>query len=229
MTWLNATPPYSAGSLLDAWGKITDSFQRSFPDKFFGVEVIPTASGDSQLEYPFPAIDDNGCAYQPPWPTDPQNPNYVPGTCLNTAAVPDQNAPLLALAGQKFAGRLSMSYQNLDLSQPASPYVVQTAQALGTEIGFQTNDYDRLQRAACSGGSAHPGACDSTSYLKLLEVGIYPLGRTNSLRSLYIEVLPPDANSFPDAIQQAHAELFANPDGTEQNEPPAARLWASSR
>jgi len=210
-TWLTATPPYGAASLLGAWDKLTDSFQKSFPDKYFGVEVIPTASGDSNLEYPFPAIDDNGCAYQPPWPSDPQSPNYVQGTCLDTSPVPDQNGPLLALASQKFAGRLSISYQNLDLRDPASPYVVQEAQTLGTAVGFQTNDYDRLQRAACAGGSARPGPCDAANYLKLLEVGIYPLGKTNGLRALYIEVLPPDVNSFPSAIQQAHSELFAQP------------------
>jgi len=208
-TWLTATPPYRPGTLLNAWDKLTDSFQKSFPDKWVGVEVIPTASGDANLEYPFPAIDDNGCAYQPPWPTNTQNPNALAGTCLNTAPVPDQNAPLLTLASQKFAGRLSLSYQNLDLRYPASPYVVQTAQALGTTVGFQTNDYDHFQRAACSGGSARPGPCDAASYLRLLEVGIYPLGRSNSLRAQYIEVLPPDAANFPAAIQQAHNELLA--------------------
>lgn len=207
-TWLKVTPPYRDSLLLDAWDKLTNSYQRNFPDKFFGVEIVPTASGDPNLEYPFPAIDDKGCAYQPPWPTDTRNPNFVPGTCLNTSKVTDQNAPLLALASKKFAGRLSVSYQNLDLKSPAEPYVSYAAQTWGTKIGFQTNDYDNLQRAACSGGSAKPGACDNTSYLKLLEVGIYPLGKTNNLRAIYIEVLPPDAISFPTAVKQAHDELL---------------------
>jgi uncharacterized protein (TIGR03437 family) len=204
-TWLKA--PFRNATLLDAWDQVTSSFLKYFPDKNFGVEIIPTASGDSNLEYPFPAIDDKGCAYQPPWPTDPSNPNYKPTPCLNTSPVPDQNAPLLALASQKFAGRLSVSYQNLDLSQPAQPYVVYAAQTWGTTIGFQTNDYNSLQRAACSGGSAKPGPCTSTTYLALLEVGIYPLGKSNSLRAQYIEVLPPDAIAFPEAIKQAHQEL----------------------
>ncbi len=210
-TWLTATPPYRPSLLLDAWDKLTDAYLSNFPDKWFGVEVIPTASGDANLEYPFPAIDDNGCAYQPPWPTDPQGPNAVAGVCLNTAPVPDQNAPLLALAGRKFAGRLSVSYQNLDLREPASPYVVQVAQTLGTTVGFQTNEYDRFQRAACFGGSVHPEPCDSAGYLKLLEVGVYPLGKATSLLAQYIEVLPPDAVTFPAAIQQAHNELLAQP------------------
>jgi hypothetical protein len=208
-TWLTSSPPFSPSALLSAWDQVTGAFLKSFPDKGFGAEVIPTASGDSSLEYPFPAIDDMGCAYQPPWPASSTNPNYVPGTCVSTAPVPDQNMPLLTLTSQKMNGRLSLSYQNLDLRQPASPYVVQSAQALGAAIGFQTNDYDHLQRAACSGGSASPGPCNAASYLKLLEVGIYPLGQKNSLRAQYIEVLPPDAIAFPSAVARAHAELTA--------------------
>jgi uncharacterized protein (TIGR03437 family) len=208
---LQATPGYRASALLNAWDKLTDSFLKNFPDKFFGVEIIPTASGDSNLEYPFPAIDDMGCAYQPPWPVNPSDPNYAPAPCLDTSATPDQNAPLLAMASQKFSNRLSVAYQNLDLSQPAQPYVAYAAQTWGTSIGFQTNDYSNFQSAACSGGSAQPGSCTSTTYLALLEVGIFPLGKSNSLRAGYIEVLPPDAISFPDAIQQAHAELVPPP------------------
>ena len=210
-TWLNATPPYRTATLLNAWDQLTSSFLKNFSDKLFGVEIIPTASGDSNLEYPFPAIDDTGCAYQPPWPAGPSNPNYAPAPCLNAGPTPDQDAALLALASQKLAGRLSVSYQNLDLSQPAQPYVAYAAQTWGTAIGFQTNDYINFQQAACSGGSAQPGPCTSSSYLALLELGIYPLGKNNSLHAEYIEVLPPDAISFPSAIQQAHAELVPPP------------------
>lgn len=210
-TWMQAAPPYRASSLLEAWDQVTNSFLKSFPDKLFGVEIIPTASGDSNLEYPFPAVDDMGCAYQPPWPADASNPNYAPAPCLDTAPVPDQNAPLLSLASRKFANRLSVSYQNLDLTQPAQPYVTYAAQTWGTAIGFQTNDYNNLQQAACSGGSAKPGPCTSTTYPALLEVGIYPLGKSNSLRAAYIEVLPPDAITFPAAIETAHEELVPPP------------------
>ena len=203
-TWLQTS--FRNATLLSAWDEVTTSFLKHFPDKLFSIDVIPTASG-SDLEYPFPAIDDNGCAYQPPWPTDPSNPNYKPTPCLNTAPVPDQNAALLALASHKFAGRLAVAYENLDLRKPAEPYVIYAAQTWGTSIGFQTNDYNNFQTAACSGGSANPGPCTSATYLALLEVGIYPLGKSDSLRAQYIEVLPPDAIAFPDAIKQAHQEL----------------------
>lgn len=210
-TWLQATPPFRPARLLQAWDELTDSFQRYFPDKYFGVDIIPIASGAEKIEYPFPAIDENGCVYQPPWPTNPRDPNYVPGTCINTAAVPDQNEPLLKLASEKFAGRLSVSYTNLDIQYLANSYPVYAARTWGTAIGYQVNDYDDFQRSACSGSFLKPGPCDSATYLKLLEVGIYPLGQDHSLRALYIEVLPPDVLSFPHAIQQAHNELYAQP------------------
>ena len=210
-TWLTGTAPYRPARLLKAWDDLTSSYLRNFPDKYFGVEIIPVASGTSNLEYPFPAIDNKGCAYQPPWPTDKKDPNFISGTCLDTAVVTDQNKPLLDLASQKFANRLSVSYQNLDIRAPASPYPIYASQTWGTTIGYQVNDYDQFQRSACSGNTAHPGPCDSATYLKLLEVGIYPLGQANKLRASYIEVLPPDANSFPDAIQQAHNALVARP------------------
>jgi hypothetical protein len=210
-TWQQAAPPYRPNRLLKAWDDLTSSYLKNFPDKYFGVEIIPTAKSANNLEYPFPAIDNKGCVYQPPWPVDQKDPNYITGICLDTDSVPDQNKPLLDLVSQKFAGRLSVSYQNLDIRYPASSYPVYAAQTWGTTIGYQTNDFDNLQRAACSGSFINPGQCDSASYLKLLEVGIYPLGKDSALRASYIEVLPPDANSFPDAIQQAHNELFAQP------------------
>jgi hypothetical protein len=208
-TWLKATPPYRPARLLKAWDNLTDSFLRNFPDKYFGVEIIPVYAGPRNLEFPFPAIDDNGCVYQPPWPTNPRDKNYGPGICINTTSVPDQNEPLLKLASQKFADRLSVSYQNLDTTHPADPYPIYAAQTWGTDIGYQVNDYDQFQRSACSGTFIKPGLCDSASYLKLIEVGIYPLGQDHSLKALYIEVLPPDVLSFPHAIQQAHNELHA--------------------
>ena len=199
-TWLQATPPYRPSRVLQAWDAITSSFLKSFPDKFFGLEVVPIGTGGNN--YPFPEIDDNGCIY-----SSIVSPKSVPTACVNSGPLPDQNAPLVQMAAQRFRGHLSVSFQNLDLTQPADPYPIQTAQTLGTTIGYQTNDYNNLRQAACSGGVLNPGPCTSASYLALLEVGIYPLGKTNSLRAQYIEVLPPDTISYPDAILQAHLEL----------------------
>ena len=49
---------------------------------------------------------------------------------------------------------------------------------------------------------------DST-YLNMLQQGIYPLGATNPLRSQYIEVWATNATVFTNAIWQAHQELIA--------------------
>lgn len=223
-TWLKAN--YRPAELLQAWDAVTNSFLKSFPDKVFTLPIIPSASGNGNREYPFPPIDDAGCPFQPPWPTDPHDPNFYATSCPPDAASfpsafppnPDQNSALLALASRKFAGRLVVAYQNLDPRFPAEPYVVYAAQTWGTMAAFQTNDYiGPFQRAACSVTSGQFGACTSAGYLSLLELGIDPC-RTNaslcgnsSVQAEYIEVLPPDAIAFPDAILQAHAELTAAP------------------
>lgn len=217
--WLDAG--YNESLLLQAWGTITDAFQQNFPDKIFTLPIIPSASGNGNREYPFPAIDDAGCPYQPPWP-QPGDPNYSKPPCTADTnsfpgqfpPVPDQNAKLLKMTSEKFPGRLVVAYQNLDLRMPAQPYVVYAAETWGTFTGFQTNDYIGFQRAACSTPGDFQNPCaDSAAYLDLLEIGIYPC-RTNAalcagatLKSQYIEVLAPDVLSFPDAIQKAHVEL----------------------
>ncbi len=232
-TWLEAPVPYRPSTLLRAWDAITDMFQKYFPDKFFTLPIIPSGSAQGR-EYPFPPIDENGCPYAPPWPTDPNDPNFFPTDCVNTNSIPaafppnpDQNAPLLDLASRKFAGRLSVAYQNLDLRDPAQPYVIYAADKWRTLPGFQTNDYINFQQAACPVASTDPFTkpCDDTTYLQLLNLGIYPcltnpnLCRKNkNMQSQYIEVLPPDAfdeNSkmptYNNDIETAHSELLTPP------------------
>jgi hypothetical protein len=75
-TWQQAG--YKPSLLLQAWDQITNSFPKSFPDKPFSMSIIP--------QNRFPAIAEDG--------------SVIKGT------VPDQNQPLLALAAQKFPGRL---------------------------------------------------------------------------------------------------------------------------
>jgi len=244
-TWLlQVNPPYRPARLLNAWDAITTMFQTNFPDKTFTLPIIPDASGSSNTpDYPFPMIDNFGRAYQPPWPTDTTDPNYVQGVQLNTNSfpgvfppVPDQNYDLLQLASQKFPGHLVVAYQNLDLRFPAQIYIVYAAQTWGTMAGFQTNDYiGPFQQAACGGGTAHPVACDSATYLQLLELGIYPC-RTNTafctnqnLQSSYIEVLPPDALAFPDAIMQAHIELHRSMNASAAVRDHSQNVMASGR
>jgi uncharacterized protein (TIGR03437 family) len=178
-TWQQAG--YRPSLLLQAWDKITASFQKSFPDKSFSVAIIPVNA--------FPPIAEDG--------------SVIEGT------VPDQNQPLLALAAQRFPSRLVVQFDFLMPGQPASPVVIQAAQVLGTLAAFQTNEYlgSTGQGAACSEPVTNPTPCTAATYLEMLKTGIYPLGESNSLRAQYIEVFQANANAFPDDIQQAHALL----------------------
>lgn len=89
--------------------------------------------------------------------------------------------------------------------------MIQAAQTLGTMAAFETNNWfaatDVEAGAACSGTVTKPTPCTDATYLALLQTGIYPLGQNNNLRAQYIEVWPSNANTFPNAIQQAHIAL----------------------
>ena len=181
-TWQQAG--YLPSLLLQAWDQITNSFQKSFPDKPFSVSIIP--------QNPFPAIGQNG--------------SVISGT------VPDQNEPLLQLATQKFSGRLVVQYDFLMTGEAASSYTIQMAQTLDTPIAFQTNEYlgQTGGGAACSEPVSNPKPCTATTFLQMLGMGIYPLGQSNPLRAQYIEIFQANANAFAADVQQAHQMLVPN-------------------
>jgi hypothetical protein len=168
--------------LLQGWDQITSSFQRSFPDKSFSVAIIPQNA--------FPPIAEDGSVIK--------------------GSVPDQNQPLLSLASHKLPARLVVQFNFLMPGEAASATVIQAAQTLGTMAAFQTNNYfgSTGQGAACSEPVTNPTPCTSTTFLTLLQTGIYPLGTSNSLRAQYIEVFPANANAFAGDILQAHDELI---------------------
>jgi len=122
---------------------------------------------------------------------------------------PDQNQPLLTLARQKWPARLGIQFNFLMPGEAASPYVIQNAQTLGTMAAFQTNNYfgSTGQGAACSEPVTNPTPCTASTFLTLLETGIYPLGKTNAMRSQYIEVFPASAIAFPASILTGHDEV----------------------
>ena len=142
---------------------------------------------------PFPPIDDNG--------------NQIP----ITNSIPDQNQPLLQLASRMIPGRFVVQFNFLMTSNTANPAVSAAATDFGTLTAFQVNNwYGSLgpSGSACGGTVNQPTACDDATYLDLLQRGIYPLGRTNQLRSQYIEVWATNAITFTNAIWQAHQEFF---------------------
>ena len=246
-TWLEASPPYRPARLIDAWDRITTSFQTSFPGKTFNVPIIPIDTGQGQ--FPFPEIGDDGCVLSPPVPIPP--PTGVINACVDTGTADHQDARLnavltnlLALASEKFPGRLIVEFENLDFGKPASSTVIDASQNLGTMMGFMTNNYFAAKGqagAACSGGFVDPHRCVPSDYLALLNTGIYPLvpplDRSDSPRSQFIEVLDPDvlppqctpANllscGYPDQIWRAHVELvdYTPPVITASADP--ATLW----
>jgi hypothetical protein len=182
-TWLQAG--YRPSKLLQGWDGTTSAFKRNFPDKYFSVAIIATT-------YPFPPIADDGSVI-----TKVQD--------LSTA----QNLPLLTLASQKFPGQLIIQNNSLYPNVPAQNETVQSAQSLGTMIAFQTNlDFGPAGGAGCGApGDATPTTCTASTFLQMLETGIYPLGKNNSLRAQYIEVFAANVNAFPAATLQAHGEL----------------------
>ena len=218
-----------------------------FPGKTFNLPIIPDDTGQGQ--FPFPEIDDAGCVYTqvvPPGPDWSVPPAIPADTCGNPGAVPDQNEPLLELASRRFAGRLILEFENLETNRPASTTVVDAAVSLGTMTAFMTNNYFAAHGtagAACSGGFVDPHHCtDSSAFLALLAIGIYPqlptfdgqsYDRSTSIRSQFVEVFAPDVVppecspdtlpagcGYPSAIAQAHALLV-------DHEPPAITLLAS--
>ena len=176
---------YTPSNLLSGWSNILSSFTTYFPDKSFSVAIIPNNA--------FPAIDDNGL--------------------LITNKIPDANQPLLSLAAQKLAGRLVVQFNFLMTTNPANPAVVAAAENYGALVAYQSNNYFGSSGggAACGGAVTNPVVCVDATYLNELQMGIYPLTATNSLRSQYIEVFPTNVVTLTNAIWQAHSELFGGP------------------
>ena len=183
------TNGYIPSKLLSAWSNILTAFNTSFPDKSFCVAIIPNPP-----QVPFPPIDDSG--------------NLI------TTNLPDQNQPLLQLAGRMLPGRLVVQFNFLMTSNAANPAVIAAAQNYGALTAYQVNNWFGSfgpSGSACGGTVISPMPCDDASYLEMMQQGIYPLGPTNPLRSQYIEVWATNAVTFANAIWQAHQELFAPP------------------
>jgi hypothetical protein len=191
---------YRPSLLLQGWDAITSSFKKSFPDKCFSVAIIAITN-------PFPPIAEDGSIF-----------TITSHESLSVS----QNLPLLTLASQKFPGHLVIQNNTLYLTEQAQPQTIHAAQSLGTMIAFQTNEditSSDGKQAAC-GARGDTTACTELTFLKLLETGIYPLGKNDSLRAQYIEVFAANVNDFPQDIMEAHLELLAsNQTNVHQPEP----------
>jgi hypothetical protein len=159
--------------------------EKNFPDKSFSVAIIASAN-------PFPPIAEDG--------------SIIKG------AISQPSLPLLTLAAQKFPGHLVIQNNSLYPDSPAQPETIQSAQSLGTLIAFQTNEDVTAQGAGCgSRGDAAPTPCTASTFLAMLNTGVYPLGISNALRAQYIEVFALNVNAFPATTLTAFDELLGIP------------------
>ncbi len=187
-TWQQAG--YRPSLLLQGWNAIVASFMKSFPDKSFAVSIIPNDA--------FPGIAEDGS--------------------LITGHVGDEDEPLILSASQQLPGRLVVQFDFLMPGEAAATVVTGAAQNYGTLAAFQTNEYLGGQGAGCSEPITSTIPCTASTYMELLDTGIYPLGQTNPLRAQYIEAFHDNAAAFPADILQAHFELL----------PPAISLVANA-
>jgi uncharacterized protein (TIGR03437 family) len=183
-TWQNAG--YRPSVLLNAWDAITNSFKKSFSDKYFAVAIIAST-------HPFPPIAEDGSVIK-----------FTDGKALSVT----QNLPLLTLASQKFPGRLVIQNNTLYPNTSVPDQTVQSGQTLHTLTAFQTNlDFGTAGGASCGPNIQQTAVCTDATFLAELETGIYPLGKLNPLRAQYIEVFAPNVTALPNTIVRAHFEL----------------------
>jgi len=177
-TWQQAG--YRPSLLLQGWNAVVASFMKSFPDKSFAVSIIPTDA--------FPGIAEDGS--------------------LITGHVGDEDEPLIMSASQQLPGRLVVQFDFLMPGEAAATVITGAAQNYGTLAAFQTNEYLGGQGAGCSEPITSAIPCTATTFLAMLETGIYPLGQTSPLVAQYIEVFHDNAAAFPADILQAHFQLL---------------------
>lgn len=177
-TWQQAG--YRPSLLLQGWNALLASFQKSFPDKPFAVSIIPNDA--------FPGIAEDGTAIK--------------------GAIGDENEPLLMSAAQKLPDHFVVQFDFLMPGEQASTVVTDAAQNYGTLAAFQTNEYLGGSGAACSEPVTNPTPCTATTFLTMLDTGIYPLGQSNPLRAQYIEVFHDNAAAFPADVLTAHFQLL---------------------
>ena len=187
-TWQQAG--YRPSLLLQGWNAVVGSFMKYFPGKSFAVSIIPNDA--------FPGIAQDGS--------------------LIAGAIGDEDEPLLMSAAQQLPGRLVVQFDFLMPGEQAAAVVTGAAQNYGTLAAFQTNEYLGNQGAGCSEPITTTIPCTATTFLTMLDTGIYPLGQAAPLRAQYIEVFHANAAAFPADILAAHFQLV----------PPAISLVANA-
>lgn len=168
-----------------SYGLRASTALKSFPNKYLIVAIIAST-------YPFPPIAGDGSLIT---------------TVGNQSAA--QNLPLLTLANEKFPGRLIIQTNSLYPERDCSD----RNRSIGTVFGNHGRISNQLGLwsgggAGCGArGDASPTQCTAATFLQMLEIGIYPLGRSHGLRAAYVEVFATNVNAVRSATLQAHTEL----------------------
>jgi uncharacterized protein (TIGR03437 family) len=172
---------YTPTLLLKGWDQITNSFQMYFPDKTL---VLPVLVANA-----LPPIDDSG--------------NMMKGSRQ------EDNLAEVEMAAQKFPSRLVVLQTTIQLGTPPGTEMAYAAHILNTAIAFQTNEWLN-SGAACGGTLAKPVPCTTALFEQMVEAGLYPFGKSDPVRSPFIEVFPPNALALPDAMIASFNEIVPN-------------------
>ncbi len=178
---------YRPALVVQAMREVAMAWTRAFPDTWMVLPIIPQAS--------FPSIGEDG--------------QMATGRRAKIA-VRDLLGEVVAAAEGVCHGRFLLQMDWLMAGKPVRPRVMELARWFGVPVAWQTNFY--LGRdgkgAACGGEFGQAIRCTDASFLRLLEAGIHPEGGSGpNTRGAFIEVFPPDAIEFAEALARAHDEM----------------------
>ncbi len=184
--WVRAG--YRPSLVVQATREVATAWSHAFPDTWVVLPIIPQNA--------FPRIGEDGRA--------------VSGR-RGKIDVRDVLDDVVDAAVKASRGHFLLQMDWLMADEPVRPRVMQLARQFDVPVAWQTNFY--LGRggggAACGGQFGQATKCDNASFLRLLEAGIRPHGGSGpNARGAFIEVFPPDAIEFEQALVQAHDESF---------------------
>ncbi len=179
---------YRPSNVVQAMRGIAGAWAHAFPDTWKVLAIIPQGS--------FPPIGEDGRARK-----GRQSKSLVRQTLGDVAEA----------AERANRGRFIIQMDWLIADRPVRPFAMELARRFAVPVAWQTNFYlNRVGKAAACGGKfGNAVPCDNTSFLRLLQSGMYPEGGSGpNERGAFIEVFPPDVIEFAGAVAQAHDEMM---------------------
>jgi hypothetical protein len=180
---------YRPSLVVRAMGELATAWARAFPNTWMVLPIIPQDS--------FPAIAEDGR------PAEGRH---------GKAAVREVLSNLVGAAESATRGRFLLQMDWLMADEPVRPEVMELAAKHSVPVAWQTNFYlgHEGKGAGCGGEFGRTSGCDDASFLRLLRAGMNPKGGSGpNARGAFIEIFPPDAIDFHEAVERAHGEMFA--------------------